>query len=268
MSKNNKGGILAVEDTATPRSTIEDVLKVPADFDREWLRGWQSAGSISKRIFTLSGFSTANLIQEISSRRGGPLKCMAIPVDRGSHSHKYLYQPIQLLKILHCKNIKWDYGQSRVKSLSEEIRELEKERDSQQKRIARDSRSHELRKEGDAIRLQARKPSANSETLYPAGKPLSHEDIIKLSGAAPDSLCGVYFLICDEEIVYVGMSKNMLNRVQSHMSEGLKTFNRIAYFPTMECSAKAVESYYISLFRPRLNAISGMSLNRLLDSKP
>lgn len=65
---------------------------------------------------------------------------------------------------------------------------------------------------------------------------------------------GIYFLIANGEVVYVGQSINVHARVASHMAE--KHFDRVAI---VECSAPnldELELLYIQKFKPSLN-ISG-----------
>lgn len=240
---------------------IEKALKIPDHVDREWLRGWHSSSSICKKLFARSGKKqTASLVTEFTSRNGGPMKCMSIPTSEGQHPFKYLYQPLQMIKVFHVKKIAFDFGEGKKLSILDEIKLLEQKRDDLEK--YRNSKSY-----NELIRVQAlrSRPSANCSHLYPYGKPLDHDQVMNLSGAVPESLSGVYFLIRNDEVVYVGKSKNMLNRIQDHIANPEKVFNRFTFFPTHPSSAMAVESYYISLFRPRLNAVAGMSLSRVLD---
>ena len=64
--------------------------------------------------------------------------------------------------------------------------------------------------------------------------------------------CGIYFLIDAGEIVYIGQSTNILDRVGSHFSEG-KTFDRYYAVDVPKRYLNEVESFLIHRFKPRDN---------------
>lgn len=78
----------------------------------------------------------------------------------------------------------------------------------------------------------------------------SHDDIV--SAAFPvNDLCGIYFLIKNSKIVYVGQSISILGRVSAHKRE--KQFDSVAM---VECSREdlsRLELFYIRKFKPELN---------------
>ncbi|WP_250518638.1 phage integrase Arm DNA-binding domain-containing protein [Caballeronia sp. ATUFL_M1_KS5A] len=68
-----------------------------------------------------------------------------------------------------------------------------------------------------------------------------------------DQVCGVYFLIHGDMIVYVGQSRNILTRLAQHQSECAKIFDS---FYMIECKASdldRIEALYIRKFRPIYN---------------
>lgn len=62
---------------------------------------------------------------------------------------------------------------------------------------------------------------------------------------------GVYFLIENEEIVYIGQSTNVFQRIGEHFRN--KKFSRYAYIPCVAQGLDILESLYIHLYRPILN---------------
>ncbi|MFN2455414.1 MAG: hypothetical protein ABR577_14455 [Pyrinomonadaceae bacterium] len=75
---------------------------------------------------------------------------------------------------------------------------------------------------------------------------------------------GIYFLIRGSEIVYVGQSVDIMNRIAQHSREALKEFDS---FSMLECPAEylaTLEAYFIFKFRPRLN--SSLPPNQLYKS--
>lgn len=84
------------------------------------------------------------------------------------------------------------------------------------------------------------------------GKTLHSEDeIVEASVAAP-KLCGVYFLIKNKRVVYVGQSISVWNRISIHAAEG-KSFDRAAFIACEKKHLDILEALYIHVFRPNLN---------------
>jgi hypothetical protein len=82
-------------------------------------------------------------------------------------------------------------------------------------------------------------------------QPLLDEDAILLLAGVRRKRCGVYFLIHDDEIVYVGQSINIHQRIGEH--EKTKIFTTFTY---VECSYEElnkIEARYIDMFKPKYN---------------
>lgn len=105
-----------------------------------------------------------------------------------------------------------------------------------------------------------------------AGMMLSVDEILE-KAAYYERTVGVYFLISGNEIVYVGQSRNIMNRLEQHAPK-IK-FTRYAFAPFEEKHLDLVESLYIHLLRPRFNGLdtiagvrrpaAPIALERLLD---
>ncbi len=98
---------------------------------------------------------------------------------------------------------------------------------------------------------------------------LTEEEIVAASSSWARS-CGVYFLILNGRVVYVGQSVHVFSRINSHTS---KNFDSYAFVPCSEAMLNKLESLYIHVLKPPLNgtAINGMpvaplSLDALLGS--
>lgn len=66
-------------------------------------------------------------------------------------------------------------------------------------------------------------------------------------------LCGIYFLLKDQQVVYVGQSTNIFCRVADHLLS--KEFDSFSYF---ECDRKDLtdfEAAYINKYKPKLNVV-------------
>jgi len=64
---------------------------------------------------------------------------------------------------------------------------------------------------------------------------------------------GIYFLMLDGVVVYVGQARDMRRRVSDHIAEGVKTFDTIAYVPCRVDRLNEVERGYIEKLMPKYN---------------
>ena len=69
---------------------------------------------------------------------------------------------------------------------------------------------------------------------------------------------GVYFLFDKDELVYIGTSANIYERIGQHVSEGVKMFDRFEVFPTKDKFDRyMLEGFLIQLFHPKYNISNG-----------
>jgi hypothetical protein len=107
----------------------------------------------------------------------------------------------------------------------------------------------------------------NKTALTLTGKTLLREDEIVNAANTWELATGVYFLIDGDRVVYVGQSVNVYARIASHHS---KVFDRFAFIPCGKEVLDNLESLYIHIFRPPLNADmhgrkqAPMPLNKLI----
>jgi hypothetical protein len=66
-----------------------------------------------------------------------------------------------------------------------------------------------------------------------------------------ETFCGVYFLIQDDEIVYVGQSKDVYRRIGVHFAD--KVFNRTYVLKANESDLLWLEGMYIQKLKPKYN---------------
>lgn len=66
---------------------------------------------------------------------------------------------------------------------------------------------------------------------------------------------GVYFLIRNNVIVYVGESANVFMRIGQHIAEGTKQFDSFTFYETND--RKRLESFLISILSPTYNIAPG-----------
>ena len=67
-------------------------------------------------------------------------------------------------------------------------------------------------------------------------------------------ISGVYFLLQDDVIVYVGKSENITLRLMTHIREKSKSFNKYYYIYYDNINEMSfMEAYYIMLLKPLYN---------------
>lgn len=66
-----------------------------------------------------------------------------------------------------------------------------------------------------------------------------------------DTAVGIYFLIAEKKVVYVGQSTNVFSRIYTHLQT--KQFDSYVYIPCEKEMLDKVESLYIHFLSPPLN---------------
>jgi hypothetical protein len=100
------------------------------------------------------------------------------------------------------------------------------------------------------------------------GKALLRHDQIVESSRPWQQSSGVYFLIDEDKIVYVGQSVNIYARIPNHHD---KKFDRYSYVPCKPQLLNILESLYIHCLQPKLNftfngvLIAPLTLSKLLE---
>ena len=82
---------------------------------------------------------------------------------------------------------------------------------------------------------------------------LSQEEIVaKCHDLFPEN-AGIYILLMDEEIVYIGRSINIVARVGAHIRNDLQ-FNKYTIVPMSYADSCKWEEIYINAYRPKYNS--------------
>lgn len=93
---------------------------------------------------------------------------------------------------------------------------------------------------------------------------------MKVTGGLPDELCkisdiyqlpmefintppGIYFLCKDNKIQYIGQAKNVMNRITTHIMEGVKDFDAVYFITCPINRLLELESSLIRFYQPPLN---------------
>ncbi len=64
----------------------------------------------------------------------------------------------------------------------------------------------------------------------------------------------VYFLLHREDVVYVGQSTRLRSRIETHLGEGVKLFDAVAFIRCNVGQLLSLEGHYIRQFSPKYNA--------------
>ena len=84
---------------------------------------------------------------------------------------------------------------------------------------------------------------------------LSHDSIVKASEPIVGRH-GVYFLIKNKKIIYVGKSNNVIRRIGKHIGDGEKDFDAVTYIEIPKryvADAFHIELSYIQRIKPKEN---------------
>lgn len=75
-----------------------------------------------------------------------------------------------------------------------------------------------------------------------------------VDGSVPlTDACGIYFLLYERRIVYVGQSVNCRRRISQHEASKDKTFDAYHILPCAQTELDMLESLYVARFKPQFN---------------
>ena len=108
--------------------------------------------------------------------------------------------------------------------------------------------------EGKLSRL--REEAQREERFGEAVKKLTNEVLFReheiVEHAIPvETACGIYFLVLEKKIVYVGQSTNVFSRIYTHLQT--KKFDSYVFIPCENEMLDKLESLYIHFLSPPLN---------------
>jgi hypothetical protein len=110
----------------------------------------------------------------------------------------------------------------------------------------------------EIVEPQQQPPSRTWFEQNAGGFKLSVAEIVERAeayrvGFGPDER-GIYFLLSEGEIVYVGKSYSVRERLSQHWFEKVKPFDAVSFvLPVPEKFIDAVESFYVHSFNPPFN---------------
>lgn len=129
----------------------------------------------------------------------------------------------------------------------------------------------ELEEELESLRKDVQKEVRFGEAVkrLTSGVLLREHEIVKHAIPIIETLTGVYFLVLEKRIVYVGQSTNVFTRILTHAKS--KEFDSYVYIPCKKDMLDKLESLYIHVLSPPLNGnghpenkIAPLSLSAIL----
>lgn len=207
-------------------SASDAIIRGPADIEPD---GYYGKGCFSNMMFHRGRVMQEALLHDPLAPKGEP---------HPTYVSRTIYKGQDVLDyIASYSDDALDVGFEIERQRKDDIRELNKRID-QEKKALREAHEEVLKKLGDT-----RKAILNlvQDTLDRS------IDITKETKAS----CGVYFLRQGDEIVYVGQSISVYNRVNQHRSS--KQFDSVTLLPCKPEQLNNLEGFFIRLLRPKLN---------------
>ncbi len=221
-------------------------------------------GAMNK-IFMVDGISTGAYVQRLS-RNGFEFEREKVP-HPASSGYKYIYRMGDIIAkaVLDGSTI----APSKVAQSVEIHESLKKEHEQLLAEVA------QLKAKKAELVLDVSRLVGNLSDLSPMLKQTKFSlipkeiliDKSKCYGSV--KTCGIYFLIKDNEIVYIGQSVNIASRVADHTG---KDFDSVSYVACEQNKLDILESLYILAYQPKLNGMAGVrpstpiSLNRIINT--
>ena len=222
-------------------------------------RRWLPASAISRVIY-LNGKPVASALAKWESS-GRPLKYKLISWVNAGASGKTTkgYRILDIVARARAECIEITESENKTKDV--------KMHDASKRVVRLLEQACQLRKECKELNAQREQMAlaAGFDELLTAidSRSMLTEAQVVSGRISFEKLSGVYFLIKNEKVVYVGQSVNVAARIHSHI--GAKDFDSYAWVKVPSHNLNVVESLYIHHFRPHLNGNAPISFEGLIS---
>jgi len=219
----------------------------PSFIPKEHRRSWVSLGTMNK-WFTVGGLQALSYIAK-SERSGNPIR-------HSIHNGSKRYRALDVIARARAECM--EINKTGVALEKEALLNLSNARSKLEKEVQdlKSKASHEI------------KMNLLSDTL--TGKYMLDVSEIVAKSAPFKSKCGVYFLIQDDQVVYVGQSVSVDTRVREHANNkyavNVKVFDRYAYIPCEKHQLNVLESLYIHALNPKYQGRKILANKRYLSA--
>lgn len=232
----------------------EESSFIPVFISRENFRAYSTAGSM-KKFFCINGKAPQNFIN-YRKYRGKTIKSH---VNADGHRLYKVSTVVAAARSSGLTIMPPNTLEGKAKDLEIQIEQLEGRKRHLEDRIP--LLEAELKtltfKKVNAHLLQTLNDELGFELL-------SEKEIVERSkGNLPSS--GIYFLVKDSEVVYVGQSTSVLSRIGTHVLDPNKDFNSFSFLSAPKESLDLLETIYIKVLNPRLNNGSPISKERITE---
>lgn len=226
----------------------ESIEGLPEFIDRSLLNEKQTLTQISK-LFRIGGYGVTNYIRKMNEK-GTPIARETVS-HTGSRGYKHLYLIKDILAPAIASGLKIE------KPLTELEKSSYEELSERNKSLKRSIES--LKQQRKKLLSEVNLLTGNLSDIAPVLNQtrfslVPKEALIEKSKNYGDA-CGVYFLIKDNEIVYIGQSINIASRVTQHRD---KAFDSVSYVACHRNELDILESLYILAYQPELNGSIGV----------
>lgn len=206
----------------------------PDFIPRDKFRAWLKASELNK-LAMFDGIFAASYAARLA-RSGRPAPChdnryrlIDLVARANAHGHSVTQPPDGTLAVQSLR--------ATADELRATIAELEAKKAILAAQVYQADSVHALRGHAKAL---------TGATL------LTEAEIVASSESLADC-CGVYFLVKEGAVVYVGQSVNVHARIAQHRQQ--KEFDRFGFVPCDESALDVLESLYIHVLRPTLNGM-------------
>jgi len=208
----------------------------PEYIPREDFREWASAGQNSK-LYSIGGKPASSFIAMCSHNKN-PVRSMQR--EKKGYGYVKLYRPLDV--IAKAKAMCLEVGPPYEAVVRMDIESLEAQRDALQQKVVALEKT--LMESWATEELQRLAELCGLKELF------SERDIV-LAAKPFVRQCGIYFLVNNSKVVYVGQSVHASARIISHVQN--KKFDKVTFIPCKQAHLDVLESLYIHHFRPPLN---------------
>lgn len=219
------------------------------NFDSLLIKDFSSLSRLETTLYDFDKYFTINLLMASSIVTKYKIAPIAQVKTPGGVGYKNIYSATQILEVCaaHGLNITLPFQQASII-----LREGQLRTESSLLSVEIGLKQKKLKDIEDAItHANIRLEVAHHKLKHQEGDDLlGHEQILVMAGIKR-RICGVYFLIKDCEVIYVGQSVNIHSRIDEH--DRVKDFDTFTYIECEKENLSLLEARYISKFKPKLN---------------
>lgn len=216
---------------------------IPDFIDRSVVRKHMTAGAVSN-LFRVGEYNVKTYVEQ-RKRAGRPIKSLKQAANK-THGYTILYRPLDILAAARADGFRINKPieaeiQEKLTGLALEKHKLINEIDN-------------LISERDKLKREVNFMLGDFSDISPLIKQekfvLAPKSLIVEKATNYNNACGVYFLVKNGEIVYVGQSINIANRITAHRD---KDFDDVSFILCEPNNLNILETLYILAYQPKYN---------------